>query len=275
MSARRSRAREVKLAVLAIAVLPLMILGFTALASVTAGRAGRAAQQGAARLLARSSTPSPRRSANNGSAFAGLTAGTPFYNGLLGVAMWVGRFFMIVPMLAIAGSLAAKKYTPEGAGSFPTTGGAVGRPARRHHPDPRRPHLPAEPRARPHRRSSRDDQRPALLTGRRTWHAPQPNRLFTAELIAAGDRRRLPQARSAPADPQPGDVHHRVVALLLTVLLVVGSEQAGARLPAPARRLAVADRAVRHLRRSAGRRARQGAGGSRCAPPRPSSPPSG
>ena len=51
-----------------------------------------------------------------------MTAGTPFYNGLLSVAMWIGRFFMIVPALAIAGSLAAKKYTPETAGSFPTTG---------------------------------------------------------------------------------------------------------------------------------------------------------
>ena len=60
--------------------------------------------------------------ANNGSAFAGLTAGTPFYNALLGIAMWGGRFFMIVPMLAIAGSLAAKKYTPPSSGSFPTTG---------------------------------------------------------------------------------------------------------------------------------------------------------
>lgn len=59
---------------------------------------------------------------NNGSAFAGLTAGTPFYNGLLGVAMWIGRFFVIVPMLAIAGSLAGKTYVPASAGSFPTTG---------------------------------------------------------------------------------------------------------------------------------------------------------
>ncbi len=61
--------------------------------------------------------------ANNGSAFAGLTASTPFYDGLLGVAMWIGRFFVIVPMLAIAGSLAAKRQVPESAGSFPTTGG--------------------------------------------------------------------------------------------------------------------------------------------------------
>jgi K+-transporting ATPase ATPase A chain len=59
---------------------------------------------------------------NNGSAFAGLTANTPWYNGLLGVAMWIGRFFIILPVLAIAGSLAARRYTPDSAGSFPTTG---------------------------------------------------------------------------------------------------------------------------------------------------------
>lgn len=51
-----------------------------------------------------------------------LTAGTPWYNALLGIAMWLGRFFVIVPVLAIAGNLAAKKYTPATAGSFPTTG---------------------------------------------------------------------------------------------------------------------------------------------------------
>src|SRR5690606_10070311 len=60
--------------------------------------------------------------ANNGSAFAGLTAGTPFYNELLGIAMWLGRFFVIVPVLAIAGRLAAKRTTPATSGSFPTTG---------------------------------------------------------------------------------------------------------------------------------------------------------
>ncbi|MFY8194226.1 MAG: potassium-transporting ATPase subunit KdpA, partial [Novosphingobium sp.] len=59
---------------------------------------------------------------NNGSAFAGLSAGTPWYNGLLTAAMWIGRFFIIVPALAIAGSLAAKRHTPATAGSFPTTG---------------------------------------------------------------------------------------------------------------------------------------------------------
>ncbi len=119
---KKIEAREVKLAVLAIAVLPLMILGFTALSSVLAqGLAGplNKGPHGFSEILYAFTSAV----GNNGSAFAGLTANTPYYNGLLGVAMWVGRFFIIVPMLAIAGGLAAKKYTPESSGSFPTTGG--------------------------------------------------------------------------------------------------------------------------------------------------------
>jgi K+-transporting ATPase ATPase A chain len=61
---------------------------------------------------------------NNGSAFAGITANTPFYNVTLGLAMLIGRFLMIIPLLAIAGSLAKKKYSPVSAGTFPTDGGA-------------------------------------------------------------------------------------------------------------------------------------------------------
>jgi K+-transporting ATPase ATPase A chain len=118
---KKIEAREVKLAVLAIAVLPLVILGGTALASVLPeGLAGplNKGPHGFSEILYGFTSAV----GNNGSAFAGLTAGTPFYNGALGIAMWLGRFFVIVPMLAIAGSLAAKKYTPETAGSFPTTG---------------------------------------------------------------------------------------------------------------------------------------------------------
>jgi len=119
---KKIEGREVKLAVLAIAVLPLAILGGAAIACVTpAGLAGplNKGPHGFSEILYGFSSAV----ANNGSAFAGLSAGTPFYNGMLGVCMWIGRFFMIVPMLAIAGSLAAKKYTPETAGSFPTTSG--------------------------------------------------------------------------------------------------------------------------------------------------------
>ena len=119
---KKIEAREVKLAVLAIAILPLVILGFTALSAVLpdglAGPLNKGPHGFSEILYAFTSAVG-----NNGSAFAGLTANTPYYNGLLGVAMWLGRFFIIVPMLAIAGGLAAKKYTPESAGSFPTTGG--------------------------------------------------------------------------------------------------------------------------------------------------------
>ncbi|KTW00192.1 potassium-transporting ATPase subunit A [Sphingomonas yabuuchiae] len=118
---KKIESREVKLAVLAIAVLPLFILGLTALSCVTGqGLAGplNKGPHGFGEILYAFSSAV----ANNGSAFGGLTAATPWYDGLLGVAMWVGRFFIIVPMLAIAGSLAAKKHVPASAGSFPTTG---------------------------------------------------------------------------------------------------------------------------------------------------------
>jgi potassium-transporting ATPase potassium-binding subunit len=118
---KKIESREVKLAVLAIAVLPLFILGMTALSCVTGqGLAGplNKGPHGFGEILYAFTSAV----ANNGSAFGGLTASTPWYDGLLGVAMWVGRFFIIVPMLAIAGSLAAKKHVPASAGSFPTTG---------------------------------------------------------------------------------------------------------------------------------------------------------
>lgn len=119
---KKIEAREVKLAVLAIAVLPLAILGLTALSAVLpAGLAGplNKGPHGFSEILYAYTSGA----GNNGSAFAGLTANTPFYNGLIGVAMWLGRFFVIVPVLAIAGSLAAKRHTPASSGSFPTTGG--------------------------------------------------------------------------------------------------------------------------------------------------------
>ncbi len=118
---KKIEAREVKLAVLAIAVLPLIILGFTGIAAVTsAGLAGRAnmGPHGYSEILYAFTSAV----GNNGSAFAGLTASTPFYDGLLAVAMWLGRFFVVIPVLAIAGSLAAKRLVPESSGSFPTTG---------------------------------------------------------------------------------------------------------------------------------------------------------
>jgi potassium-transporting ATPase potassium-binding subunit len=114
--------REVKMAMLAILILPFSILGFTALASVLpAGLAGPAnsGPHGFSEILYSFASAT----GNNGSAFAGISANTPFYNTTLGLAMYIGRFLMIVPMLAIAGALAAKKIVPASAGTFPTDSG--------------------------------------------------------------------------------------------------------------------------------------------------------
>jgi len=119
---KKIEAKEVKMAMLAILVLPLSILGFTAIATVVdAGLAGPANQgpHGFSEILYAYTSGT----ANNGSAFAGLTASTMFYNTTIGFAMFIGRFLMIVPMMAIAGSLAAKKIVPASAGTFPTDGG--------------------------------------------------------------------------------------------------------------------------------------------------------
>jgi len=119
---KKIEAKEVKMAMLAILILPLSILGFSAIATVVdAGLAGPANQgpHGFSEILYAFTSAT----GNNGSAFAGISANTLFYNTTIGLAMFIGRFLMIVPMMAIAGSLAAKKIVPASAGTFPTHGG--------------------------------------------------------------------------------------------------------------------------------------------------------
>jgi K+-transporting ATPase ATPase A chain len=119
---KKLEAKEVKMAMLGILILPLSMLGFTALAVVIQPGVSALANAGphgfSEALYAYTSG-----TANNGSAFAGLSANTPFWNSTLGLAMFIGRFLMIIPMLAIAGSLAAKKIVPVSTGTFPTDGG--------------------------------------------------------------------------------------------------------------------------------------------------------
>jgi K+-transporting ATPase ATPase A chain len=118
---KKLEARDVKMSMLAILVSPLSILGFTALACVLpVGLAGlnNAGPHGFSEMLYAYTSGT----GNNGSAFAGLSANTPFYNTTIGFAMLMGRFLWIVPMMAVAGSLAAKKIVPASAGTFPTTG---------------------------------------------------------------------------------------------------------------------------------------------------------
>ena len=119
---KKIEAKEVKMAMLAILCLPLAMLGFTAISVVMPSSVASIANQGphgfTEILYAYTSA-----AANNGSAFGGLTGNTPWYNLTLGIAMLMGRFLVIVPALAIAGSLAAKKKVPASAGTFPTSGG--------------------------------------------------------------------------------------------------------------------------------------------------------
>lgn len=116
---KKVEAREMKLAILAILVLPVTILGFTAISAVS--------EFGVSSIL----TPGPHglseilyaytsAAGNNGSAFGGLSGNTPWYNTTLGIAMFLGRFAYIVPVLAIAGSLARKPKVPASPGTFPT-----------------------------------------------------------------------------------------------------------------------------------------------------------
>ena len=118
---KKIEAHEMKLTSIAILVTPILVLAGTAIAVMAdAGRAGIAnpAAHGFSEILYALTSAAN----NNGSAFAGLSANTPFYNVLLGLAVWLGRFGVIVPVLAIAGALAAKKRLPVTPGTLPTHG---------------------------------------------------------------------------------------------------------------------------------------------------------
>ena len=119
---KKIQSYEVKMAMLALLVLAVSILGFAAWASVSQwGLAGlnNTGPHGLSEMLYAFSSAN----GNNGSAFAGLSANTPWYNTTIGLAMLVGRFLMIIPIMAMAGSLAQKKIAPPNAGTFPVAGG--------------------------------------------------------------------------------------------------------------------------------------------------------
>jgi potassium-transporting ATPase potassium-binding subunit len=119
---KKIEAKEVKMAMLAILILPLMYLGWTAVAAVNpdaVSQTGNPGPHGFSEMLYLYTSST----GNNGSAFAGISANTLFYNITGAIAMFIGRFWMIVPAMAIAGSLAMKKSIPPSSGTFPTTGG--------------------------------------------------------------------------------------------------------------------------------------------------------
>ncbi len=113
--------KEMMMAALAILILPASILGFSALAVVLpAGLAGlaNAGPHGLSEILYAYTSAN----GNNGSAFAGLTANSVFYNWTLGMAMLIGRIMFVIPIMALAGTLVRKRVIPAGLGTFPTTG---------------------------------------------------------------------------------------------------------------------------------------------------------
>jgi K+-transporting ATPase ATPase A chain len=118
---KKIEAREIKAAMLYVLIFPLVILGFTAWAAVSGwGLAGpnNSGPHGLSEILYAFTSGT----GNNGSAFAGLTANAPVYNTTLGLAMLLGRFLMIVPVIAIAGSMVGKRTVAPGPGTFPTNG---------------------------------------------------------------------------------------------------------------------------------------------------------
>ena len=149
---KKIEAYEIKMSAIVVLVPLIAVLGGTAVAvMMDAGKAGVAnpgAHAFSEILYAFSSAGN-----NNGSAFAGLSANTPFYNLALGIAMLFSRYWLAVPTLALAGSLAAKKKMPAGAGTLPTTHAFVRRVPDQRRRDRRLP-LPSSPRSRSARSSS-------------------------------------------------------------------------------------------------------------------------
>jgi K+-transporting ATPase ATPase A chain len=117
---KKIEAYDVKMAMLVVLVFPLIILAFSAISAVKPfGTAGIAnpGPHGLSEILYAFTSGA----GNNGSAFAGLTVNTPWYDTTIGITMLAGRFLMIIPMLAIAGNLAGKKYVPPSLGTFPVS----------------------------------------------------------------------------------------------------------------------------------------------------------
>jgi K+-transporting ATPase ATPase A chain len=116
---KKIEAYEIKMASIVLLVPPLVVLVGAAIASVVPAGTGSVANpavHGFSEILYAFSSAGN----NNGSAFAGLSANTPFYNTMLGIAMWASRYWIMIPVLAIAGSLAAKRATAVTAGTLPT-----------------------------------------------------------------------------------------------------------------------------------------------------------
>ena len=168
---KKIEAKEVKMAMLAILILPLSMLCFTAAAVVLPfglSSMANAGPHGFSEVLYLYTS----QTGNNGSAFAGITGNTLWYNTTGGLAMLIGRYFVIIPMMAVAGSLVAKKIVPASSRHLPDPWRPVRRPSGRRHPHRRRPLLLPGARARADRRALRHDGGSTVLIERTSESFP-------------------------------------------------------------------------------------------------------
>ena len=170
---KKIEARDVKLAALAILILPLSILGLTAISVlVTPGQAGplNPGPHGFSEILYAFSSAT----GNNGSAFAGLSGNTLYYNTTLEIGMWLGRYLFVIPILALAGSMVKKKVIPAERRHLPHRHAAVRGAARRRGAGGRRAHVLPRAGARPDPRALPDRRRPPSLRAGMTAVASTP-----------------------------------------------------------------------------------------------------
>ena len=159
---KKIEAREIQLGMFYVLVFPIIILGFSAWAAVSP-LGTSSLNNGGAHGLSEILYAYSSGAGNNGSAFAGLNANTPFWNITLGLTMLAGRFLMIIPALGIAGLMVDKKVVPPSLGTFPTNGPLFTAPAGDGGGDRRRAHLLPGALARPHRRALPGPARKGLL----------------------------------------------------------------------------------------------------------------
>jgi hypothetical protein len=267
---KKIEAKEVKMAMLGILILPLSMLGFTALGAVLPAGCGAWPTPGRT-ACPRSLYAYVSATGNNGSAFAGLSANTMFYNTTLGIAMFIGRFLMIIPDAGdrrLAGGqedrAAVRRHVPDRWPLF------VGLRGRRDH-DRRRPDLLPGARARSHRRASRDARGQGCTNN--AWNRHMNRNIKTRARRICLDMLRsqdpgppssiVPQARSAHHDRATRSCSSsrssRRSPLSCSCAICVTARSAS-RLRLPDQSLAVVHRAVRQFRRGGGRGPRQGAG---------------
>ena len=257
---------------LAILSLPLAMLGFTAVAVVlpdAVASIANAGPHGFSEILYAYTSAA----ANNGSAFGGLTGNTPWYNLTLGIAMLIGPLPRHRPGAGHRRLARGQEDRPGLGRHVPDPRRALRRPARRRHPDRRRPHLLPGARPRPRRRASGDARRPDLLIGThhvQTQAPPCSRRRSSCPRWARPSRKLDP--RQMIRNPVMFVVE--VVALLTTVLFLrdLGDRRRRPRLQLPDHPLAVVHGPLRQLRRGGGRGARQGAGRRACARRAPTTP---